>query len=259
MHLADDDPKRIADRLSVLRPIWTQFTDHSVTRRTGQALEIAVYRSLLAAPGIHVFNGFTDLDAHDDSTLYSKHEIHVLNGRSLGNRALDFIGQVGNEFLGVEAKNTRPWLYPNDAEVREALRKALTIGVVPVLVARRIPYVTFRVLGACGVLMHETYNQRLAVADAHIAEQARDKSLLGYHDIRIGNEPDARLNRFTAEYLPQLVAGARQKLDEFDDLLHGFAWAEMPYQEFAARVRRRESGQNEDHDWEDDEPPNLFE
>lgn len=171
---------------------------------------------------------------------------------NLGNRALDFVALVGGKFVGIEAKNVRPWLYPHDEEVRDALQKALALKVIPVLIARRIPYVTFRLLGTCGVLMHETYNQRMANADAQIANLARNKNLLGYHDIRVGNLPDQRLTRFVSEHLPSLIDGARSKLDEYEDLLFSFANGQFDYSEFAARVRRRESGTNEDHDWEDE-------
>jgi hypothetical protein len=34
----------------------------------------------------------------------------------------------------------------------------------------------------------------------------KEKTLLGYHDIRVGNEPDARLHRFVSVNLPDLVA-----------------------------------------------------
>ena len=117
------------------------------------------------------------------------------------------------------------------------------------LIARRISFVTFRVLGTCGVIMHETYNQRMANADAALAARVRDKDLLGYHDIRVGNDPDARLTKFISVNLPGLVPDSRAKLAVYSDLLEAFATGAMAYKEFAARVRRRELGQNEDNDW----------
>jgi hypothetical protein len=134
---------------------------------------MAVFKALLAAPGINVFGGFTDLGAHDDSTLYSKQEVQAFNEASLGKQALDFIISVGSVHCGVEVKNTPPWYYAHDADLREAIRKALSLKAVPVFVARRIQYVSFRVLGTGGVVMHETYNQRMALADTAIADQAR--------------------------------------------------------------------------------------
>lgn len=252
-YLAGEDREKINARLAELWPIWDAFTEGALVGRTGQALEIAVFKALLAAPGINVFGGYTDLNAHDDSTLYSKQEVQAFNGASLGKQALDFIISVGSVHCGIEVKNTRPWYYAHDADLREAIRKALTLKVVPVFVARRIQYVSFRVLGACGVIMHETYNQRMASADTALADLARHKDLLGYHDIRVSNDPDPRMTRFFNDQLPGLAEAAVAKLDAFHDLLWAFATNEMPYAEFSARVRRREQGLKEDNDWPEQE------
>lgn len=249
LHLADTDPLTVNARFETLRPIWESFTAAPVSRRTGQALEIAIWRALQTTPTITTFGGFHDVDAHDDATLFAKQEIQILNGKTLGAESLDFIALIGGHFVGIEAKNIRPWLYPHDEEIRAAVRKALTLDVIPVIVARRIQYASFRVLGTCGVIMHETYNQRLANADAAIAEQAKHKDLLGYHDIRTGNAPDARLTRFFADQLPGLLDRSRAALDQYRDLLEAYASKDIPYAEFAARVRRRRNGQNEDNDW----------
>ena len=249
LHLTDTDPLAVTAKFETLRPIWESFTAAPVTRRTGQALEVAIWRALQAAPAIVTIGGFHDVDSHDDATLFAKQEIQILNGKTLGKESLDFIAQIDRHFVGIEAKNIRPWLYPHDEEIRTAVRKALTLDVIPVIVARRIQYASFRVLGTCGVIMHETYNQRLANADAAIAEQAKHKDLLGYHDIRTGNAPDARLTRFLADQLPGLLDRSRAALDQYRDLLEAYASKDISYAEFAARVRRRRNGQNEDADW----------
>lgn len=255
LHVAEENPARVAARVAILQELWSAFVSQQISRRTGQALEIAIFRAIMAADGVIPFGGFADLDAHSDDKLYSKQELHNFNGRTLGKLALDFIVGAGGGYCGIEAKNIRQWLYPNDQEIKDAIRKARTLGVVPVIIARRIPFVTFRVLGTCGVVMHETFNQHMANADAALAAQAKEKTLLGYHDIRVGNEPDARLHRFVSVNLPGLVAEAVAKLDMFGDLLDAFASNEMRYSEFAARVRRRELGQKEDNDWEEHDGP----
>lgn len=256
LHLVDADPDKVAARMAELVPIWEAFTATPVSKRSGQALEIAIYRALLATETTVPIGGFQDVDAHDDSTLFTKQEIHHLNGKTLAKEALDFIALTGGHFIGIEAKNVRPWLYPHDEEIRAAIRKALTLDVIPIIIARRIHYASFRVLGACGIIMHETYNQRMAQADADLAEKAKHKNLLGYHDIRLGNVPDARLTRFIHENLPGLLDQARVQMDAYRDLLEAYAYKDIGYVEFAARVRRRRNGQNEDNDWpEEEEPP----
>lgn len=87
--------------------------------------------------------------------------------------------------------------------------------------------------------------------DRSVAEQARDRMLLGFHDIRIGNAPDNRLTKFIGINLPSVLPEARDRFDAFYDLLGAFGNADIGYEEFAARVRRRNAGEDEDADWEE--------
>ena len=122
------------------------------------------------------------------------------------------------------------------------------LDCIPVLIARRIPFVTFKVLSTCGVLLHQTYNQLLPATEHDLADKARDKHLLGYHDIRVGNQPDNRLLKFIGTNLPRILPQAREKFDMYKDLIAKFTNSDMRYKEFSARVRRRDSGTNEDYD-----------
>ena len=134
------------------------------------------------------------------------------------------------------------------SEIKSLLSKAAAVDSVPVLIARRFPFVTFKILSACGVVVHQTYNQLMPNADRELAAKARDKQLLGYHDIRVGNHPDSRLRKFIKTDLPNVLPEARQKFDEHVDLLEAFGNGRIKYNEFAARVRRRASDLNEDFD-----------
>jgi hypothetical protein len=134
-------------------------------------------------------------------------------------------------------------------EVRDLLRKCLALNAVPTLIARRIPFVTFAILSRCGVIIHETYNQLLPATEATIAAQVRDKMLLGYHDVRTGNQSDTRLIKFITVNLPLVAPAARAKFEAYKDLLEAFASGDKQYEEFAARVLRRSRGQNEDGDY----------
>ena len=96
--------------------------------------------------------------------------------------------------------------------------------------------------------MHQTYNQLLPSTEAALADKAKDKTLLGYHDIRLGNAPDARMLKFISQNMPALAVEARVKFDEYKDLLHGFATGGMSYEEFAGRMFRRSRGEPEDFD-----------
>jgi hypothetical protein len=146
-----------------------------------------------------------ELDDHGDDTLYSKEEPpqHLGSRHLNGDRRLDFLTQASSgEWLGLECKNIREWLYPDRAELREMIGKCLELDCVPVIIARRIPYVTFRLLQPCGVIVHQTYNQLFPLSDQALADRARHKRNLGYHDIRVDNVPDARLLKFIGKNLP---------------------------------------------------------
>jgi len=137
-------------------------------------------------------------------------------------------------------------------EVKDLLQKCLHLDAVPILIGRRIPYVTRRILRPCGALVWETYKQRYPAADADLAEQAKHKDLLGFHDITLGNEPGPHLEHFINVVLPAELTNAKERFDQYRDLLENYAFDGMAYQEFSARVRRREQGTNEDHDWPDE-------
>jgi hypothetical protein len=240
-------PTAYEARLAELLPIYRGYM--AIGGRIGQALEIATYRALATLPNADFSGRFRDLNEHDDSTLYRKEEPPQHIGiRSLkGHERLDFILRTSDAGpLGLECKNVRHWMYPHVPEITETLQKCLALDAVPVLIARRIPFVTFAIFSKCGFIVHQTYNQLFPNTAATIAAQARDKTLLGYHDIRLGNAPDARLLKFAVVNLPNIASAARAKFEAHKDLLTRYAFGEITYEEFAARVLRRWRGENED-------------
>jgi hypothetical protein len=48
--------------------------------------------------------------------------------------------------------------------------------------------------------------------------------------------------------LPKVLPEAKVRFDTYKDLLRAYAYGDMSYVEFAARVRRRSEGRNEDSD-----------
>lgn len=233
-------------RLADLLPLHRQY--QRLGQRVGQALEIAIYRALCAQAQLTFFGAFRGLDGPDD-TLYSKDEPPTtISGKTMEGE-LDFIALTATAtVLGMEAKNIREWIYPQREEITELLKKCTAVNAVPVLIARRIHFATFRVLNRCGVILHQTYNQLLPISAEAIATRARDKNMLGFHDIRLSNQPDARLTKFLHENLPTVVPEARERFDAYIDLLSDYGNGIIAYEEFAAKVRRRSQGANEDFD-----------
>jgi hypothetical protein len=95
----------------------------------------------------------------------------------------------------------------------------MLLNCVPVIIGRRIPFVTFRLLHPCGVIVHQTYNQLFPASASIIADEARRKDGLGYFDIREGNLPDDRLLKFLTMNLPKIAAEAYERFDQYADLL----------------------------------------
>jgi hypothetical protein len=258
-HLDQTHANDVAQRLQTLEPIHDATLEGQFVLRLGQALEIAVFKALQNQTGMHFLGAFTDLHDHDDSSPYRKEEHpEYVSGLAMPQKKkLDFILFRDQVVAGIEVKNTRPWVYPDSTDVVDLLRKCCTINAVPILIARRIHYATFSVLSNCGLILHQTYNQRYPQADEQLAIQARDKNLLGYHDIRLGNEPDPRLIKFIHTNLPGLLHRFSESFQRFKDLLCAYAQGEMGYKEFAGRSKRRLRGEPEDlptfqppDDWE---------
>jgi len=92
-YLTDTTDTKIEQRLEEQHPIHQSLTRQGQNRRTGQTLEIAVFRGLQEQSNYTFLGNFNDLDAHDDSKLYSKEEPpSSVSGKTIpGNSKLDFI------------------------------------------------------------------------------------------------------------------------------------------------------------------------
>ncbi len=248
--LASTDTRIAAQKLAQLREISEQNNKKDIRLRVGQALEIAVFRSLSQQTELQYFGHFDGIDESPDSNLYSKREPpNSISGRAIsGKKNLDFIVMKNGIVGGIEVKNTRAWIYPHSDEVKDMLLKCGQLDAIPVLIGRRIPFVTFKLLNACGAIVHETYRQRYPAADTELVSSLKDKMIFGYHDIVQGNQSDARLDKFLHKNLPEQLIKMRPTYEEFHDLSFGYGSGDYTYKEFAARIRRRVNGTNEDHD-----------
>ncbi|HEX8817164.1 MAG TPA: hypothetical protein VF753_16825 [Terriglobales bacterium] len=228
---------RVEHRMKELVPLHEETQRGTFTHRLGQTLEIAVEKAIKTA-GLSYLGHFTDIDKHDDGTGYNKVDPPLdLNGRRMEKGPLDFVIFPAGVCTGIEVKNYRTWLYPRSREVKELLWKCADVGAVPVLIARRLPFITIRLLQMGGCLIHENYNQIYPKADEALAEKVRAKYLLGYHDVRVGNEPDARLIRFIKEQLPTLVTRANRDFQMFRELHLAYGKGEIRYLEWFRKLR----------------------
>lgn len=249
-HLPEITGNILKDRLEEQLPVYQSLQGGDLGKRIGQSLEIAIFRSLTKQNNFsNWFGDFPYLENHDDSRMYKKEEPpQAIGGKRLsGKQRLDFLiidQKVGS--VAIEAKNVRPWLYPDSSEIKDLLSKAVALDSVPVLIARRYHFTTFKDLSPCGVIFHETFNQLMPQADQELADKARDKWNLGYHDIRVGNEPDKRLFKFIGTDLPNILPEARNKFEKHKDLLEAFGKGDITKDTLATHVRRIKGGQGDD-------------
>lgn len=235
-HLSGTPGELVQERLQAQESIVRKH--HRADQRLEQALEIAVFKALQQQQALTYLGRFPDLTKPKGMGPYRKEEppSHLGNRHVPDDSKLDFI-IISPEQAAIEVKNIRRWVYPQGEEIRALLRKATCLDCVPVMIARRIPYVTFMLLEQCGVVFHQTYNQLMDERDREIAEKARNKSLLGYHDIRIGIEPDTRLLKFIGANLPAVLPRARKKFDAYKNLLADYATGGIPYRNLVHRIR----------------------
>ncbi len=114
--------------------------------------------------------------------------------------------------------------------------------------ARRIHYSTFSVLNACGIIIHQFYNQLYPAADLDFAKQVSDKTKLGYFDVRVGNTPDSRLLQFFQSSLPVAAEDAREKFVKHKEVIGDYVQGKITYTQFVSRLR----GKDEENDDEPD-------
>ncbi|SON57159.1 hypothetical protein HDIA_3618 [Hartmannibacter diazotrophicus] len=259
-YLSDTPPELIQGRLLEQREAHNSICNDKFLKRVGQSLEICVQRAMQNNDKYDYIGGFVDLAAHDDGILYKKEEPPShLSGRFLqNNKKLDFLLNISGsnrDWAGVEIKNVRPWLYPNQPEVKDLLSKCIALDVVPVLIARRTPYITGAFLRRCGGITWQTLRQRYPAADEQLAIAARDKRLLGFADIRLGNEPDAPLLNFMRKNLPDAMIGAREKFEKFKPILEIFCNESIPFAEVNRMMNDIDNGpaSNFHNSWNDDD------
>ena len=199
---------------------------------------------------------YTDLDDHDDTVPYIKEEPpSSLSGLTIpGKQKLDFLARY-DDWAGIEVKNIRPWIYPDSNEVRDLIAKCISLDIIPVLIARRIAYVTDLLLRKCGVLTWQTLRQRYPVSEEELANELKHKELLGYADISLGSEPDANLQNFISVNLPDLLTASRVLFEQNKDLLNSFAHRRISYREFSEYITGKNAYKNETSEYIDSDIP----
>ena len=115
------------------------------------------------------------------------------------------ISNNGGIPLGIEDKNYREWFYPQHEHIKTFLRKCIKYNLLPMLIARKVHYTTFRLFSAIGALAFQTHFQFISPKYSNVLSDAKHVDGLGFADIRFTDEPLPHMLNYFAKQLPQLL------------------------------------------------------
>lgn len=221
----------IAQRLELLAPIYADTLNAS--NHVGDALEIITEKAIAKSfegQKRHTYQGhFLLEEPRDKHGRYTKLQPPKNIGPHSTLKEADFIIFGYDQGpLCIECKNYREWFYPHHNEIKSTIIKSYELGAIPVFVGRRIHYTTRENFFApAGIVFHESFHQYYDPIHANIAEQAKDKTLLGFSDIRASHDPEKRTIRFFADFLPSLIEKAEPLWAKARDSAYDYAKNKM--------------------------------
>ncbi len=206
-------PQELDVKLQQLIPVYQETTAPGFTASLGDPLEISVFKilhNLKQKDPRFAFFGSFDLSGRRPSGRYAKTEPPISVSGTTLNGPPDFFlfHPASGETALIECKNVREWLYPSSGLIKEMLAKALYCDMVPIIIARRIPYITKVALCVpAGIIAHETYNQLYPDTPYghQLAERVSKVRGLGYSDVRASEEPLQRTVTFFEKNLPIIL------------------------------------------------------
>ena len=131
--------------------------------------------------------------------------------------------------VAVEDKNLRDWFYPDRAEVRELLGKAVTYRMLPVLVARRVHFTTRRFFSRIGAVAYQTYFSYFPSEYADRLSDVRHKDGLGFADLRFTDDPPPHLISLFSTLLPPRLQHDFDLFKSRFDLIRDYVNQEIDY------------------------------
>lgn len=219
-------------RLAVLAPLY-QSTLGNFSNLVGDALEIVTEKCLAtlhAGNGKYVYQGHFLLDeAKDKHGRYKKIQPPKSVGAFLTKKEADFL-QFGHDegAICIECKNYREWMYPHSPLIKELIIKSVELGCLPLMVARRIHYTTRENLfKPAGIMFHETLYQYYPISHDELTAQVKNKTLLGFSDVRATEDPDKRTIEFFNSYLSSITSHSATLWNNAKAALEAYARDQM--------------------------------
>lgn len=249
-------PGQIKDKLDVLAGLYLETTDAAFTAALGDPLEISIFKilqQLRAADRRFAHLGAFDLSQRQPNGRFPKTEPPTnYSGATLfGPPDYVFFEPKNGESAMVECKNHREWIYPSHDEIKTLVGKALLAEMTPVLIARRLPYITKAALcEPAGIIAHETYNQLYPDTDhgRDLAARVIQPRSLGYFDVKASEEPLPRTIDFFKRNLPDILPTAAEKFRNHREILQQWVDGTMSWHD----LRLHLAGQYEAPDHEMD-------
>lgn len=237
-HLKHTDQDLVSNRLNELFPYldWLKNNKNQnhnkFHKRLGYALEIPVGQRLNALveksekKGVRLDGEFKYLSIMNDGEVQCKKEPPQIINRVKIKGRMDFILKTGNDTLVIECKNVRNWIYPNNHAFKKALWVALDTDAILVYIARR-HHPVMNIFRLAGIITHDTHHQIYPYNERDMAEQIRNKDVIGYHDICISEENGEkryedfkkRLDKFINTNLLKVASKSRKAFDLSKDYL----------------------------------------
>jgi hypothetical protein len=153
---------------------------------------------------------------------------YTFKGKLPKERPLDAtyeFGPFSKTLIGIEAKNIREWVYPMTAEVWLMIAKCLTLDALPLLVARKIGYLTRAVFAKLGIMGFEVHRQVFHPDVAHLLVDIQHTDRLGYKDVVVmPARPYGPLAAFVQSALAVNLLANRLKWTHHRALLEEFAF-----------------------------------
>jgi len=216
-------------RLDFIKQYWPVYRQATSDKALcGEVLETLVDQALaqspdflrIGAPGKTFQNSWVDGRRFDNSPPVD----HVVYYRD---RSL---------VLGVEDKNWREWIYPNDDIIPKLLKKSLDNKHFPVLITRKLPYLTRLVFSRLGVLGFEMHFMYLHPSVEAKFELIRHKDGLGFADGRFSANPPKHLLQFLQSTLVNEIEASAKTFEANRALIEGFLAEQISYYEFMAAL-----------------------
>lgn len=234
------DSPQGSERIRRIKTAYQQFLGVTQNEDHGESLQLIVQRAIEQSDGFYWFNSEP---GKPPQTKFS--------GKSFtGAGDLDhyLVYKQEGTLVGVEDKNYREWIYASSGKLRELLGKALTYGMLPVLVARKIHFTTRILCHHLGAVAFETHYQFFPTKYAERLADARHKDGLGFADIRFTEEPPPHVIRLFSEYLPRLVPSSWEKFKSNDDIIRRYVNQDIDYLHLLAELGLVELEEDEPED-----------